>query len=353
MKKIYVMGNEASGKTTVSLGLTLFLCSKGYKVRYFKPIGYSPWPTQHEDEDGLLLQKVHETSCDLKSIVPVNIGPMYLSGKYDKDEYKKAVFDAFKDIEDNEDVDFLLIGGSTTPYVLASQGLDCFTLASEFGASVIHTCSVKDDFSFDRGFFVNKYLETLNIPLIGNIFNNIPMATYEKTRGIHKTIMEKEGYRVLGIIPAMPELTSPSASECLDVLGGELLVGEEYLDNRVEDIVVGTMTIDGALKYLRRSRNKALVVGGDRSDLIHTALETSTSVIILTGGLYPDVKVLSKAEEKNVPVILVHYDTYTTIEKLHDASTRIKPENKSTLELARKNIETYCDLTPLWDEMEE
>jgi len=68
----------------------------------------------------------------------------------------------------------------------------------------------------------------------------------------------------------------------------------------------------------------------------------------LTGGLYPNVKVLSQAEEKKVPVILVHFDTYHTIEQLHTVSHRIKPNNEVALDLAQKNIERYCDLTPLW-----
>ncbi|UMZ74324.1 phosphotransacetylase family protein [Natranaerofaba carboxydovora] len=353
MKKLYVMGASGSGKTTVSLGLAMHLCSKGYKVKYFKPIGYSPWPTQKEDEDGLLLKDVLQTSCDLSSIVPVNVGPMYLSGRENKEDYRKAVFEAFDRIKNEDDADVLIVGGSTSPYILASQGLDCISLASEFEASVLLTSVLKDDFSFDQTFFFNKHLEALDIPVLGNIFNNTPLATYEKTKGIHKVKMEEEGYNVLGIIPAMSELTSPTVNECLDVLGGELLVGKDNLDKRVEDIVVGTMTIESGLKYLRRSTNKALIIGGDRSDLALTALETSTSVLILTGGLYPNVKVLSQAEEKNVPVILVHYDTYTTVEKLHDVSTRIKPGNKESMELARDNIKTYCDLDILWDYLGE
>jgi len=114
------------------------------------------------------------------------------------------------------------------------------------------------------------------------------------------------------------------------------------LNRLVEDVVIGSMTIDGALSYLRRAPNKAVITGGDRSDLAITALETSTSVLILTGGLYPDVSVLSRAIEKKVPVILVHYDTYTTIERLHEVTRRIRPEDEIGIQIAKKNIADHC-----------
>lgn len=55
----------------------------------------------------------------------------------------------------------------------------------------------------------------------------------------------------------------------------------------VEDIVIGTMAIESALGYLRRTANKAVIIGGDRLEAALYALETSTAALILTGGLYP------------------------------------------------------------------
>lgn len=107
------------------------------------------------------------------------------------------------------------------------------------------------------------------------------------------------------------------------------------------------MTIEGALGYLRRAPNKALITGGDRSDMALTALETSTSVIILTGGLYPDVGVLSRAEEKGVPVILVHEDTFTTVESLHRVYRSIHPDNTDAIRVVSENIEKYVDWKPV------
>ena len=119
------------------------------------------------------------------------------------------------------------------------------------------------------------------------------------------------------------------------------------MNRLVEEVVIGTMTIESALGYLRRAPNKALITGGDRSDMALTALETSTSVIIFTGGLYPDVRVLAQAEEKGVPVILVHEDTYTTVENLHSVYRSIHPDNTAAIKIVRDLIDKHVDCRPI------
>jgi BioD-like phosphotransacetylase family protein len=112
------------------------------------------------------------------------------------------------------------------------------------------------------------------------------------------------------------------------------------------------MTMDSALKYMRRSANKAVIMGGDRADMALAALETSTSALILTGGLYPDVKVISCATGKGVPVILVHSDTYTTIEIISEVSRRIRPGDSRGIAITVENIEKHCDWQKLMNLLE-
>ena len=76
------------------------------------------------------------------------------------------------------------------------------------------------------------------------------------------------------------------------------------------------MELESALKYFRKSTNKAVIIGGDRPSLAIAAMETDTSVIILTGNIYPPQTVLSAAHEKHISVLLAGEDTYTVVQKL-------------------------------------
>jgi len=73
------------------------------------------------------------------------------------------------------------------------------------------------------------------------------------------------------------------------------------------------------------------------------ALQTDTSVLILTGNIYPDVRILAKAEELGVPVLLVPYDTFTTVKEVANLSGRIKPRDTKKIELAKNLVTEYVD----------
>jgi len=342
VQTLYVIGTTPGGKTVVLLGLALKLKEKGFRVGFLKPNGTAPGKSYREDdEDAVLLKAILELPHSLETIVPTLVGPFYLSSIPRTEDFRQRISASYDSVR--KDIDLLLVGGSVTPYAAAVLGTDDLTLAAEWKALVILVNQVKNDYSADRALFFNRFCQLHNIRVLGNIFTNVPRPLLDKTKGIYKPLLEQRGYNVLGVIPFSPEITAPTVEEFYDALGGELLTEGDYLDRRVEDVVVGTMTIESALTYLRRSPNKAVITGGDRSDMALTALETSTSVIILTGGLYPNVRVIARANEKKVPVILVHYDTYTAVEKLHEVSRLIKPEDEKTIKLICSYMDKYLD----------
>ncbi|MHA1430879.1 MAG: DRTGG domain-containing protein [Candidatus Freyarchaeota archaeon] len=209
---------------------------------------------------------------------------------------------------------------------------------------------IRSDLYVDDLVFRKTILDLLKINCVGTVLNNVPRISLQRAKGIIKPILEEKGLKVWGIIEEKRELTAPTVADVQDLLEGEILEAPENLDNiLVEDILVGSMTAESAIRYFRRSVNKAVVAGGDRDDIALAALETSTSVLILTGNLYPDVRVLSKAREKNVPVILVPYDTYTTISKLEGLTGKLKPTNMERIEKLKNTIKTEVDWKGLYE----
>ncbi len=340
MKSLFIMGTPGSGKTSVALGLALKFRQEGYRVAYFKPVG-SITGARREDEDALLMKQILNMKQPLETIAPYIAGPSYLSGYRNTCETIKIIRMAYEDVAANNDM--VIIGGAGFPHIMGCLGLDAPSLALELNALPLFMVRIENDFSLDEAIFINNYMGCKGIPIFGNIFNNVPRPLLAKTEGVYLPILEERGYRVKGIIPSHPEVSSPTVKEYFEVLGGEILTGQEKLDRIVEDIVIGAMTIESALGYLRRAANKAVITGGDRSEVALAALETSTSALILTGGLYPDVKVVARAEEKDVPVLLVHLDTYTTIEKMSEVTRNIRATDQKAVGMTLKNIEKHVD----------
>ena len=112
------------------------------------------------------------------------------------------------------------------------------------------------------------------------------------------------------------------------MLGGDIICCEDRKEEAVENFMVGAMNVEGALKYFRAQANKAVITGGDRSDIQLAALETPTKVIILTGGMYPDSSIISAAQGKNVPIMVVADDTMTVVSKMDSAVRKVSVRGK-------------------------
>ncbi len=345
MKTLYVMGTMGSGKTAVCLALAMKLRDEGRKVAYFKPVGVAPGPERLEDEDAQLMKEVLEMPQPLERTVLFTSSPHYLTRYRGGGENLEAVATAFKEISAGADV--TVVEGITSPHIMLSLGLDAPTIAKTLGAKVLMVDRIENDYSLDTALSYNEYVTSRGLQIVGTIFNNVPRPWLDKVKGIYVPIMEQRGYSVLGVIPKRIEIAAPTVAEFVDALGGEVLAAEDRLDLLVEEVLVGAMTTESAFTYLRRSVNKAVITGGDRADLALAALETGTSCLVLTGGLYPDVRVVARAEDKRIPIILVHYDTYTAIARLQQVSRKIKPDDKRAIRVAYESFENNCDVAEL------
>lgn len=339
MKAIYFSGKAGGGKTAAALGIGIKLREEGLKVSYFKPLGFRKGTVKKDDDDVVLMREVFSLPFSGETISPLSFSAHYLTARIMKEQKSllPLIENAFAKCSQGYDI--VLIDGSVDPFVGYNQGLDDFNLAVKLGAAAVPIIKADDDFQLDQNLLYLDLWSSRKVPVIGSIFNNVPQTQWNKSTSTYKPLVEEKGYPVLGVIPRQVEISSPTVAEFHEALNGEVLAAPDHMNRLVEEVVIGTMTIESALGYLRRAPNKALITGGDRSDMALTALETSTSVIIFTGGLYPDVRVLSQAEEKGVPVILVYEDTFTTVENLQSVYRSIHPQNKEAINLVKTTIE--------------
>ncbi|MGO0123037.1 phosphotransacetylase family protein [Desulfothermobacter acidiphilus] len=345
MGVLYFVGAAGSGKTAVALGLALHLRERGTVVRYFKPVGNPPGAVGGGDRDAALMQTVLGLPFSPEELAPLSLGNYYLSTYRDRAACRQQVLAAYSKVASGASA--LLVDGAAHPWAMASMGLDAFALAREWGATLVCLLRPLNDRSLDEILFLGRCGREMGVKLAGVIFNNVPRMLLAKAEGLYREILAEQGLKTLGVIPHQTELSAPTVAEFYELLGGEILTGEGRMGNVVEDVLVGAMTLESALAYFRRSANKAVITGGDRTEIALAALETDVSVLILTGGIYPDMRVIVRASEKGVPVILVHYDTYTVISRLAEATRVIRPGDERAISLAREVVAAHCDLDQL------
>ena len=98
-----------------------------------------------------------------------------------------------------------------------------------------------------------------------------------------------------------------------DTLSGKLPVSFE--PNREEELImlIGAMSVKSFAKRLKTfPPEKVIIIVGDREDIQETAIREGVRVIIVTGGIKMDKKILESARRKKVSVIYSPHDTATT-----------------------------------------
>ncbi|MDK6028768.1 phosphotransacetylase family protein [Ignisphaera sp. 4213-co] len=324
VKSIFLFGEK--GKTIIAYGILKKLILDGYKGCYFKPIAKARYrlpSLKYVDPDVIAVKDALGLQEPIEYLNPVTITRNIIELRRDLDNVKKMIMESYSKICEGRDV--IVIEGYPNPEALSSIGLSSAELAKMLNAKAVFLVNVKErdvvDELADRIQLYKCFFEHQGYSLSGVILNNVPMYYIERVNDVIVPVLEEKGLNIYGIIPEKPSLTAPTVRDIVEALNAEVIENRDRLTNIVEDIVVGAMAPSAALRWFRRAVNAAIVTGGDRTDLIMAALETKPSVIILTGNLYPDISVLTKAREVGVPILLVPYDTYTTVEKLREVQS--------------------------------
>jgi len=317
-----------AGKTMAVLGILDFWKNKGLKVGYFKPIGKNF--TLREDakveEDVLLIKERFSLEDDLSLMCPFYLGNQdYIDLVLGKlGDARDKIYGAYEQVKKGKDA--VLVGGGQNLFDGFSVGVSNISFIEKLGIpAVLVDAPVFGDINLDSIIAVHDRLKD---KMLGVILNQLPPESLDFTKQYFVPFLESKGVKVWGLISANPKLGSLSVREIRDVLGGAIICCEDRSEEAVENFMVGAMNVEGALKYFRAQANKAVITGGDRADIQLAALETPTKVLILTGGLHPDSPVISAAQERSVPIMVVADDTMTVISKMDSAVCKVGVHGK-------------------------
>ena len=318
MKSIYITSIERySGKTAICLALGKRLKADGFRVGYLKPLSLQPWMVAGKiaDEDASFVKEILELDISPWDLSPVVITPEFLvkhladgSDEHLMDRVKAAVQTTgqYKDV-------LLLEGGASLREGYAVN-LPTPEVAKELSSHVLVTVKYRSDIRvLDDTLSAKTRLGDL---LVGVVLNRVPREASDFIRNLAIPYLERHGIPVFGAIPEERSLAALTVTELTEVLDAEVLTRNCDLEAMVETLTVGAMTADVALHRFREYSNKAVITGGDRTDIQLAALETSTTCLVLTGNLQPSQLIIKQAEDFGVSVLLVRENTMETVEAI-------------------------------------
>ncbi len=318
MKSLYITGAERySGKTATCLALGVRMQQDGFRVGYLKPLSLQPWRigTKIADEDAAYVKQVLNLSAEPWELSPVVITPEFLREQLvnpDREDLMAKVVETFEKLARDQDILILEGGGSLREgYVV---GLPTVGVVSRLGSQALVIAKYREEVRM-----LDDVLSTqtrLGEAFCGILINRVPDDAREFVTKIAVPFLERKQVKVFGVLPEVKGLSALTVGELIRLLDAEVLTRYQRAEALVENLTVGAMTAEAALSRFRRATNKAVITGGDRTDIQLAALETSTTCLILTGNLRPSPLVIKQAEEFGISVLLVRTNTMETIEQI-------------------------------------
>lgn len=341
---------EGSGKTAIVLALSLLAQDRGHSVGYMKPKGTQLASVVGKtlDEDPLLARELLNFDAELDQVEPIIYSQPFaehvLRGREDIEKLHQTVTANYQALAD--ECDLLLIEGGgryTTGGLIDLTDVDIVDL---FDTKVVLISRFENIWDLDDVLAATNHFGDR---LVGVIFNAVTDANFDHVVNEVVPFLHSRDISVLGVLPRIKELAGISISNLATELGAEVLTDDVTTATFIERFLVGAMRSESALQYFRRTKDAALITGGDRSDIQTTALEApEIKCLILTGGFQPSPAVVGKAEEHGVPLLLVPSDTHTTIDRV-EAAIPGRTRDEQTVHRMQELLTQHADIDTLLD----
>lgn len=327
------------------VGMAFQFQERGLDIAYGKPLGtcLSESTTDVIDEDVRFIAKT--LTLPDKRIRPtlLSLDDTTISERLngtDQTNYAQLLQAASQ----NQDGDLVLIEGPGTLDEGRLFDLSLSQMAQIMDAAVVLVSRFHSELVVDSLLAAKR---ELGDRLQGVLINDVPLDRFNAVDTRVRSFLESRGIPVLAVLPRSDLLRSVSVNELVHQLNAEVLCRGDRLDLMVESLKIGAMNVNSALKYFRKSRNMAVVTGGDRTDIQIAALETSTNCLILTGQLPPNPTVLSRAEDLEVPILSVDLDTLTTVEIIDRTFGQVRLQEAVKVQHVRQMMQKHFDVDRL------
>lgn len=362
-KKIYVAAtSQHIGKTTSTLGLVRALKDAGHNVGYCKPVGqkFVDLGDLRVDKDALLFSRVvgFKLIPDLHSPVILGQGATtdFMDNPDDFD-YENDILHSDKELSKIHDM--IVYEGTGHPGVGSIVNLSNADVADLLGTPVLMIVEGGIGKTIDKLNMSIALFREKNVPIIGVIVNKVLPEKIDKVKHYVGQKLEEMGLPLLGVLPYDKSLMYPILVNVLKAIKGKPIFNEEYLDNRVEDIIpasliesedfdhfsnillVSSLTrLDSAIQQIRLEAEHRGMKGIPLSGIVITREDLS--------HVENDFKQYFKEREyvkaQNIPVMVTLLDTLGVVIKINRIEVKINVNTPWKSERAIELVKEHVDL---------
>ncbi len=340
MNKVVIASmRKNAGKTSTIVGIAGAL---NKKIAYIKPFGERILYRKKRlwDYDSALISGLFDLKDD-----PVDMSIGFDHSKlrymYDEEGTRDKLLETIAKLGADKEILFIE-GGRDLTYGMSIH-LDAISLAKYTAAKIFFVASGDENTILDDLVFLKKHVDLAGVNLGGVIINKVQnLSDFQTT---HLPSIQQMGIRVTGVIPFQMELTHFSIAYLADRLFAKVITGEGGMKRVVKNILIGAWSANVFLQNpLFKKENKLIITGGDRTDMILAAIESDTSGIILTNNILPPSNIISKAAERNIPLLMVSLDTFETAKQIDGLEPLLTKDDAEKVESLKRLVKEHLNL---------
>lgn len=351
MVTLYVASTETFvGKSAICVGLLDRAQHDGLSIGYMKPVSVSVTNSETSvlNEDADFIRQYFQLPDPLDRIAPVLITQgmieQYMRGQ--ALDIPRRLREAYAALILKKQ--FVVLEGTNTFSEASIVDLAADQVSEILQAPVLLIVHYRSLLTLDEILVSQRYFGDR---LLGVLINQVPAAQLDYVRNRIFPFLEERGITVFGALVEDAILAGITVNALNEFLGGQMIGQPEWGNRLIERFMIGAMGADTALAFFQRLENKAVITGGDRSDLLMVALDTSTSALVLTGNRRPSAQVIDRAQEQQVPILLVTDDTLTTIERSERIFKHVRFMQATKIEHLTNLLDQCFDFERLYDKL--
>jgi len=248
--------------------------------------------------------------------------------------------------------EFVLCEGSGHAGVGAVFDLSNAQVAKHLGCKAIIVSRGGIGKPIDEVALNQALFEKEGVEIIGVIINKVLPDKVDYITDFARRGLKRKGLELLGVIPHQPMLSSPTVDSIREELDAEVLNAPVSMHGLVDDVVVGAMSAQNAVRFFKRG--VLLITPGDREDILATAAAMDNQKmagIVLTGGLQPGNGLLRSLREMKIPILLAKDDSYQVASKVHDLTAKTRPADAEKISLIRDIVTKHVNVKKILESL--
>ena len=362
MRNIYIAASSQHvGKTTCTLGLVSAFQHDGYNVGYSKPVGQKSMEVDNlrVDKDTVLFADLLGFEMDPKLHSPVILGTGATTRYLDHpEEFNMQEEIQTAAIELDRIHDIVIFEGTGHPGVGSVAGISNAHVAKLIKAPVIMVVeggigSTVDMLNMNLALFREE-----GVHILGVIVNKVIPDKIDRVRYYLNKWLEPRGIPLLGLIPYEKSLAYPVMRTVADSVAGLTTHNPEKLDNKVEDIMAGSLIDTPELKAVENillvAAVRQLEPALDKINSIMKVMRKSKSPlsgIVLTGQGMPESRSIDYILKYKIPMVRTELDTYSAVLQISKIEVKINRNTPWKVRRAVELIREHVDLKLIRERM--